>query len=187
MLTELAQHDPARFEPGGDFFLTQTRKPRASSTSATSDTQNAYLIDVQAHFNLGGELRNARRSARIEGQHRTCRKYSFAVLMLFERFRLSAMSHMNPDGKAQNEQCFRSSSPLQIADLLMRKAAVTGRGGLEYVGRSYCRLLRHQEIGAVPNDPRHQRPAPVGKYVQRLGMAAGFRLEGVAYRQVTMW
>ena len=33
-----------------------------------SDTQNAYLIDVQAHFNLGGELRNARRSARIEGQ-----------------------------------------------------------------------------------------------------------------------
>jgi hypothetical protein len=38
-----------------------------------SDTQNAYLIDVQAHFNLGGELRNARRSARIEGQHRTRR------------------------------------------------------------------------------------------------------------------
>jgi len=25
-----------------------------------SDTQNAYLIDVQAHFSLGGELRNAR-------------------------------------------------------------------------------------------------------------------------------
>jgi hypothetical protein len=62
-----------------------------------SDTQNAYLIDVQAHFNLGGELRNARRSPRIEGQHRTCRKYSLAVLMLFERFRLSAMSHMGPD------------------------------------------------------------------------------------------
>ena len=34
MLTELAQHDPARFERGGDFFLTRTRKPRASSTSA---------------------------------------------------------------------------------------------------------------------------------------------------------
>jgi hypothetical protein len=26
--------------------------------------------------------------------------------MLFERFQLSAMSHMNPDGKAQNEQMF---------------------------------------------------------------------------------
>jgi hypothetical protein len=99
MLTELAQHDPARFEPGGDFFLythEETSGVIDVSDILGSDTQNVYLIDVQAHFNLGGELRNARRSARIEGQHRTCRKYSLAVLMLFERFRPSAMSHMGP-------------------------------------------------------------------------------------------
>ena len=58
-LTEVAQHDPARFAPDGDFFL--TRDEESSGVIDVSDilgdgTRDAYLIDVQAHYNLGGEL-----------------------------------------------------------------------------------------------------------------------------------
>jgi hypothetical protein len=35
MLTELAQHDPARFEPGGDFFLTAALRPVRAGDNAT--------------------------------------------------------------------------------------------------------------------------------------------------------
>jgi secreted PhoX family phosphatase len=58
-LMELAQHDSARFAPNGDFFLTRDEETSGVidvSDILGSDTQNAYLIDVQAHFNLGGEL-----------------------------------------------------------------------------------------------------------------------------------
>ena len=58
-LSQIAQHDPSRFAPGGNFFLTQDEE--SSGVIDVTDilgsaTQNAYLIDVQAHFNLGGEL-----------------------------------------------------------------------------------------------------------------------------------
>jgi RTX calcium-binding nonapeptide repeat (4 copies) len=58
-LTEVAQHDPARFAPGGDFFL--TRDEESSGVVDVSHIlgdgmRDAYLIDVQAHYNLGGEL-----------------------------------------------------------------------------------------------------------------------------------
>jgi hypothetical protein len=55
----LAQHDPSRFAPGGDSFLTQDEETSGVvdvTDILGSDTQNAYLIDVQAHYNLGGEL-----------------------------------------------------------------------------------------------------------------------------------
>lgn len=58
-LTQLAQHDSNRFAPGGDFFLTRDEESSGVidiSEILGSDTRNAYLIDVQAHFSLGGEL-----------------------------------------------------------------------------------------------------------------------------------
>jgi hemolysin type calcium-binding protein len=58
-LIQLAQHDPSRFAPGGDFFLTQDEETSGVvdvTDILGSGTQNAYLIDVQAHYNLGGEL-----------------------------------------------------------------------------------------------------------------------------------
>jgi hypothetical protein len=58
-----------------------------------------------------------------------------------------------------------------------------GRGGLEYVG---CRLLRHQEIGRTERSATSTARAP-----WQIGTAArngsDSRLEGVAYRQVTVW
>jgi len=58
-LTQLAQHDPSRFATGGDFFLTQDEESSGVvdvTDILGSSTQNAYLIDVQAHYSLGGEL-----------------------------------------------------------------------------------------------------------------------------------
>src|SRR5262249_45745654 len=58
-LTELAHHDPSRFTSGGDFFLTQDGESSGVVDVPGilgSGTQTAYLIDVQAHFNRGGEL-----------------------------------------------------------------------------------------------------------------------------------
>jgi RTX calcium-binding nonapeptide repeat (4 copies) len=58
-LIPVAQHDPARFAPGGDFFLTQDEESSGVldiSDILGSESQNAYLIDVQAHFDLGGSL-----------------------------------------------------------------------------------------------------------------------------------
>jgi secreted PhoX family phosphatase len=55
----LAQHDASRFAPGGSFFLTNDEES-SGVVDVTgilgSATQNAYLIDVQAHYPLGGDL-----------------------------------------------------------------------------------------------------------------------------------
>jgi RTX calcium-binding nonapeptide repeat (4 copies) len=59
VLTQIAQHDPARFDPSGAFFLTRDEESSGVidvSQILGTNTQDAYLIDVQAHFNLGGEL-----------------------------------------------------------------------------------------------------------------------------------
>jgi hemolysin type calcium-binding protein len=57
-LTQLAQHDPSRFLTGGANFLTQDEE--ASGVIDVSHIlgnagENVYLIDTQAHFNVGGE------------------------------------------------------------------------------------------------------------------------------------
>jgi hypothetical protein len=63
LLTLLAQHDPDRFDPnaavGGEPFL--TRDEESSGIIDVTDIlgsagQHAYLFDVQAHYNIGGEL-----------------------------------------------------------------------------------------------------------------------------------
>lgn len=62
-LTLLAQHDPDRFDPnapvGGEPFL--TRDEESSGIIDVTDIlgsagQNVFLFDVQAHYNIGGEL-----------------------------------------------------------------------------------------------------------------------------------
>ena len=58
-LTELAQHDASRFEPGGANFLTQDEEASGVidvSHILGNGTDNFYLIDTQAHFATGGEL-----------------------------------------------------------------------------------------------------------------------------------
>jgi hypothetical protein len=62
-LTQLAQHDPDRFDPaapvGGQPFLTQDEE--SSGIIDVTDIlgsagQNVYLFDVQAHYAIPGEL-----------------------------------------------------------------------------------------------------------------------------------
>jgi hypothetical protein len=58
-LRQLAQHDPNRFVSGAPGFLTQDEE--SSGIIDVTDIlgsagQNAYLLDVQAHFPIGGEL-----------------------------------------------------------------------------------------------------------------------------------
>lgn len=58
-LTTLAQHDPDRFVSGGANFLTQDEE--SSGIIDVTDIlgsagQNAYLLDVQAHYAIPGEL-----------------------------------------------------------------------------------------------------------------------------------
>jgi len=58
-LTELAQHDPSRFLSGGANFITQDEE--SSGVIDVTDIlgsagQNAYLLDVQSHNPVGGEL-----------------------------------------------------------------------------------------------------------------------------------
>jgi Ca2+-binding RTX toxin-like protein len=55
-LTQIAQHDPARFVTGVPNFLTQDEE-----SSGIIDAQDIlgpgwFLLDTQAHYNLGGEL-----------------------------------------------------------------------------------------------------------------------------------
>jgi hypothetical protein len=55
-LTELAQHDPSHFQTGASNFLTQDEE--SSGVIDVTDIlgsagQNAYLLDVQAHYNIG--------------------------------------------------------------------------------------------------------------------------------------
>ena len=58
-MTMLAQHDPSRFLLGGANFLTQDEE--SSGIIDVTDIlgsagQNVFLLDVQSHNNLGGEL-----------------------------------------------------------------------------------------------------------------------------------
>jgi hypothetical protein len=62
-LRVLAQHDPDRFDPaapvGGEPFLTQDEESSGIidvTDILGSGGQNAYLYDVQAHYNIAGEL-----------------------------------------------------------------------------------------------------------------------------------
>jgi len=62
-MTLLAQHDPDRFDPAapasGEPFLTQDEESSGIidvTDILGSGGQNAYLFDVQAHYNIGGEL-----------------------------------------------------------------------------------------------------------------------------------
>jgi hypothetical protein len=58
-LTLLAQHDPGRFVTGAPNFLTQDEESSGIidvTDILGSGGQNAYLFDVQAHFNIAGEL-----------------------------------------------------------------------------------------------------------------------------------
>ncbi|MGX9428660.1 hypothetical protein ACWKUA_24270 [Bradyrhizobium sp. LeoA1S1] len=57
-LTQLAEHDPSRFTSGGANFLSQDEE--SSGVIDVSHIlgyagENVYLIDTQAHFNVGGE------------------------------------------------------------------------------------------------------------------------------------
>jgi hypothetical protein len=55
-LIQVAQHDPARFTPGAAGFL--TRDEEASGIIDASDLlgDGHYLLDVQAHYGIAGEL-----------------------------------------------------------------------------------------------------------------------------------
>ena len=58
-MTMIAQHDPDRFLTGASDFLTQDEE--SSGVIDVTDIlgsagQNAYLLDVQAHYAIGGEL-----------------------------------------------------------------------------------------------------------------------------------
>ena len=62
-LTLLAQHDPDRFDPaapvGGEPFLTQDEELSGIidvTEILGSAGQNAFLLDVQAHYGIPGEL-----------------------------------------------------------------------------------------------------------------------------------
>ncbi len=57
-LTQLAEHDPSRFISGGANFLTQDEESSGVidvSHILGNAGENVYLIDTQAHFNVGGE------------------------------------------------------------------------------------------------------------------------------------
>jgi Alkaline phosphatase PhoX len=54
-LTEVAHHDEARFLPGAPGFLTQDEES-SGIIPAPFLGEGWYLLDVQAHFQLGGEL-----------------------------------------------------------------------------------------------------------------------------------
>jgi len=58
-LTLIAQHDPARFTPGTAGFLTRDEESSGVidiTSLVEDDTQLTFLVDVQAHYNIAGEL-----------------------------------------------------------------------------------------------------------------------------------
>jgi hypothetical protein len=58
-LTMIAQHDPARFTPGAANFITQDEESSGVidiSKLVSAYNQNVYLLDVQSHKVVGGEL-----------------------------------------------------------------------------------------------------------------------------------
>ncbi|MEI6643945.1 MAG: choice-of-anchor I family protein, partial [Novosphingobium sp.] len=58
-LTQIAVHDPARFQPGGANFITNDEESSGvidvTATFGDANTK-AYLLDVQSHKSVGGEL-----------------------------------------------------------------------------------------------------------------------------------
>jgi hypothetical protein len=54
-LSEIAEHDPDRFKPGGSAFLTKDEES-SGMIRAPFLGAGAYLIDVQAHYVISGEL-----------------------------------------------------------------------------------------------------------------------------------
>jgi hypothetical protein len=54
-LSEIAEHDPDRFKPGGSAFLTKDEES-SGVIRAPFLGAGAYLIDVQAHYVISGEL-----------------------------------------------------------------------------------------------------------------------------------
>jgi hypothetical protein len=54
-LTKIAQHDPALFTPGAAGFLTRDEES-SGIIPAPFLGKDWYLLDVQAHSPLGGEL-----------------------------------------------------------------------------------------------------------------------------------
>lgn len=58
-LTKIAQHDPARFVPGAPGFITQDEESSGVidiSKLVGGYNENVYLLDVQSHKPVGGEL-----------------------------------------------------------------------------------------------------------------------------------
>jgi hypothetical protein len=54
-LTRVARHDPNRFAPGAPGFLTQDEE-MSGIIPAPFLGAGKYLVDVQAHYNITGEL-----------------------------------------------------------------------------------------------------------------------------------
>jgi hypothetical protein len=54
-LTEIAEHDPNRFTPGAPGFLTQDEE-MSGIIPAPFLGEGKYLLDVQAHYSISGEL-----------------------------------------------------------------------------------------------------------------------------------
>lgn len=55
-LTQIAQHDPSRFLNGGANFLTEDEESSGIIDAEDILGPGWFLLDVQAHYNLGGEL-----------------------------------------------------------------------------------------------------------------------------------
>ncbi len=55
-LVEVAQHDPARFTPGAAGFLTRDEESSGVIDVSKILGEGWFLLDVQAHYSLGGEL-----------------------------------------------------------------------------------------------------------------------------------
>lgn len=55
-LSLVAQHDPRRFAPGGEFFLTQDEESSGIIDLSGILGEGWFLLDVQAHYAISGEL-----------------------------------------------------------------------------------------------------------------------------------
>jgi hypothetical protein len=55
-MTQVAQHDPDRFSPGGSNFLTQDEESSGVIDAAAILGEGWYLLDTQAHYPIPGEL-----------------------------------------------------------------------------------------------------------------------------------